>query len=404
MNCFISSLFLQIQSSQLKYRFKVYLTICLLTLVLSCFSYACLDSVVSCTSDGACDPGLVCVKTQCVDETVEGESYTVYAQEMHLRLVSQCGICHGIKGKGPSLPTPEEEEELRNMQADMQMDTMMVEETQEIQDPCAPFTDPLEIPKLPVILGDSGWRIYLNDLNEERLKASYQDTMQYINIDDPENSLLFAYGRGEIYITEDRLHPRVYPKKLIPTAEDMMNNMIREMNPSEMNPSDECIEEPSIDSTMTLESGDAMNGGMEVGQDQDDDQDQEVKPTLSKAQVTYQRLVNWSALQHKYFAGTGQFNIEVYQKNVMEVIDRVCGGCHRMPAPQIYASFEYEVKAMTSTGIASLAPLINPNNPSQSALIRMAFGDYEHQKLLSPMTDENLKYSESILTWIELLK
>jgi hypothetical protein len=401
MNCFIPSPFLWIQSSQFQYRLKVYLTISLLTLALSCFSYACLDSVVSCTSDGACDPGLVCVKTQCVDENVEGESYTIYTQEMHLRLVSQCGICHGIKGKGPSLPTPEEEEEqIRIMQAEMQMDTIMLEETQDIQDPCAPFTDPLEIPKLPVILGDSGWRIYLDDLNEERLKASYQDTMQYINIDDPENSLLFAYGRGEIYITEDRLHPRVYPKKLIPTAEDMMNDMMM----GEMNPSDECIEEPSVDPTMNLESEDVMNGGMEALQNREGDQDMEVKPTLSKAQVIYQRLVNWSALQHKYFAGTGQFNIQVYQTNVMEVIDRVCGGCHRMPAPQIYASFEYEVKAMSSAGIASLAPLINPKNPSQSALIRMAFGGYEHQKLLSPTTDENLKYSESILTWIELLK
>ena len=55
-----------------------------------CMMSACLESSVECTSDGACAEGLVCVNTQCVDTEVVGDSYQVYKEEMHLRLVSQC--------------------------------------------------------------------------------------------------------------------------------------------------------------------------------------------------------------------------------------------------------------------------------------------------------------------------
>ncbi|MBM4290111.1 MAG: hypothetical protein FJ138_00590, partial [Deltaproteobacteria bacterium] len=110
------------------------------------------------------------------------DPYLLYRAELHNRLVADCGVCHGVRGQGSSAGRYEP-----------------VADTEEgAQRPL----DVLDLPAMPVALGDSAWRIYLDDLTDERLIASYQDTAEFINLDDPARSLLLAYARGEMNVRE----------------------------------------------------------------------------------------------------------------------------------------------------------------------------------------------------------
>ena len=250
-------------------------------------------------------------------------------------------------------------------------------EMEAVEDPCAPNLEPLYIPKLPVTLGDSGWRIFLDDLSEERLRASYEDTMQYINVEKPEDSLLLAYGRGEIYITgvyggkKGRLHPRVYPSAL-GDACTLEALPMANINETDMN-------------LMGTDMG--MEDTME-------------EKALSKSEIVYQRMSSWAALSHKYFTGIGLFNLEVYQNNAQALIEGSCF-CHgkETEGTAIEPSFEFMRGSLEeASGVASLAPLINPNQPEKSALIRMAFEEYEHPPI-GALPD----YEQAMLSWIEKL-
>ena len=144
----------------------------------------CQTEPIECVSDSACGTGRLCVNARCVGPTVEGEAYEVYTSELHLRLAAQCGICHGVTGVGLS---SQAQEPLMN--ADVNDLATPAED-----DPSGGF-DPFALPTLPVGLGDSAWRIYMDRLTQGRLRASYEDTAQFLNQDAPDESLLLAYGR-----------------------------------------------------------------------------------------------------------------------------------------------------------------------------------------------------------------
>ena len=57
--------------------------------------------------------------------------------------------------------------------------------------------DPFGVPTYSATLGDYRWRIYIDDLTPERIRASYRDTLQYINKSDPAQSLLSLWTRGD---------------------------------------------------------------------------------------------------------------------------------------------------------------------------------------------------------------
>ena len=317
----------------------------------------CQTEPVECVSDPACGTGMLCVNTRCVGPTVEGEPYETYTSELHLRLAAQCGICHGVSGGGPTSQaqgTP--------MNPDVNEPATPAEDT-----PSGTF-DPFALPNLPVALGDSAWRIYMDSLNEGRLRASYEDTAQFLNQETPDESLLLAYGRGEIWITPDRLHPTLYNPKINVSPERSAESM----------------------EGQALEMGDA-----------------EATPTPEVAQLSldtsYERVRSWSGLDHSTTGRVYTLQLKAFQDGPQDVIASVCGSCHATPLPEPgpFGGFVFEASPQTSSALAVLRPLINPQEPASSALIRMAFGEYEHEVVLSAEADERQGFSERVIEWIQ---
>lgn len=291
----------------------------LLTLI---FLYACQEASVSCLSDLQCNEESVCVAGQCVGAELEDRDPELYyAEEMHYRLVAECGICHAATAVSQPAPPADEMEDMER--------------------------DPYKLPKYTTQLGDSGWRIYINDLTPERLKASYLETMQYINLNAPEDSLLFAFGRGEVGMSEFQAHPKLYTTR----AE------------------------------------------LEEGQ---------------KAPVGYERLLNWARLPHLN-SELIKYNLQNYLDGPQMIIEQRCGGCHDDgmepfgDALFIQGGFEFKLAPSTLADLAPLTALINLEQPEKSALIRLYIGEYDH--IENVVDEEGLEpLKEEIIPWIEGLK
>ena len=300
------------------------LTHCLI-LMMIIFCSACQEASVSCLSDLQCDEESVCVAGQCLGAELEDRDPELYyAEEMHYRLVAECGICHAATAVSEPVPP---------------IDQINMEE----------YTpdDPYELPRYTTELGDSGWRIYIDNLTPERLRASYLETMQYIDLNAPENSLLFAFGRGEVGINEYQPHPKLYTTK----------------------------EE------------------LEIGQ---------------KAPIAYERLLNWARLPH-LDPELITYNLQNYLDGPQMVIKTSCGGCHDQGGPifgdALYLRGGFAFKAIPEnlSDLADLTALINLEEPEKSSLIRLYIGEYDH--ILIAQTEESLEpLKEVIIPWIESLR
>ena len=69
---------------------------------------ACQEPSMECLSQFACGAQLTCVSGQCVGPEVEGLSFELYVDEVHARLVSECGVCHAAAPVSEPPPTPED--------------------------------------------------------------------------------------------------------------------------------------------------------------------------------------------------------------------------------------------------------------------------------------------------------
>ena len=303
-------------------------------LVYSLSFYACQDPSISCLSDTQCNQEETCVSGQCVGAELDNKKdpYTYYKEEMHYRLAAECGICHAAQEESEMPPIPGGEPEDENI-------------------------DPYKLPQYTVALGDSGWRIYMDDLNEDKLYASYLDTMQYINTVSPEESLLFAFGRGEVGISQKARHPKLYFTR----AEK---------------------EERQTEALMSEEAE---------------------EPFYQTAPIGYERLMNWAKLQHTD-RNILDYNLETYREGPQQIISNSCS-CHNVepilkgdnPIPR--GGFGFLTEPEDRADLAPLTALINPEDPSQSSLIRFLVGEYDHPKL----GDESrlIPLQEAVVPWIE---
>ena len=314
----------QFISNELNYYWITKIPSCLV-LVMIILNSACQEASVSCLSDLQCDEESVCVAGQCLGPELEDRDPELYyAEEMHYRLVAECGICHAATAVSePVLPVEQ---------------TGMEERT---------LDDPYELPRYTTELGDSGWRIYIDNLTPERLRASYLETMQYIDLKVPENSLLFAFGRGEVGINKYQSHPKLYTTK----------------------------EE------------------LEIGQ---------------KAPIAYERLLNWARLPH-LDSELITYNLQNYLDGPQMVINQRCGGCHNQDqtifgdALYLAGGFTFKTIPENVSDLADLTALINLEEPGKSSLIRLYIGEYDHIDIAK--TEENLEpLKEVIIPWIESLR
>ena len=291
---------------------------------------SCQEASVSCLSEQECDLEQTCVAGQCLGAELEDrDPFTYYKEEMHYRLTAECGICHAAADQSemPPVVTPQMEDNNK---------------------------DPYRLPTYTAAPGDSGWRIFIDDLNEEKFLASYLDTMQYINITAPEESLLFAFGRGEVGISQEAKHPKLYT---------------------------------------TRQELDELNQG----------------ETLYKtAPIGYERLVNWARLSHIH-PDVIRYNLEEYLELALPALSGRCGGCHNgsptlKPDERIpRGGFAYLLEATDPADLAPLSGLINLDEPAQSAIIRLFIGEYDHPNI--PMNLEALApFEEALIPWIESLR
>lgn len=311
---------------------------------------ACQESSVECLSERQCGPQLTCVAARCVGPEIDGDAFTLYVEEIHNRLVTECGICHGAY-EGPPLT----EEDLARARQGSEENT-----------------DPYRLPKLGVVPGDSGWRIYLNNLTPARLSASYDDTLQYLNLQAPEKSLLFAFGRGDVAISSTTLHPKLYP------SEEEIAQVLSQDEPATEGESD-----PETDA-----------GGAPL---------QELE---TQAPIGYLRLVNWSKLYHGISPEAIEYNLEIYNNGPKPFIISGCS-CHgggdplnaRERIPQ--GGFAFKLNPEEASDLALLSGLINLQDPPASALFRFFDQELDHNAAIPPINDQ---YIEAVTEWIQTLK
>jgi hypothetical protein len=309
----------------------------------SALCFSCQDASVSCLSDRQCDVESTCVSGQCVGaELIDQDPFKYYTEEMHYRLVSDCGICHAAAVESEPAPTPS---------------GMMEDENK----------DPYKLPIYSTDLGDSGWRIYIDDLNEQRLLVSYLDTMQYINLNAPEESLLFAFGRGEVGISQFARHPKLY------TTRDELAVM------GEMG-EDDGVDEDISDQNMIL---------------------------YQTAPIGYERLVNWARLPH----GNPQiirYNLAAYLDGPQTQVAQFCGGCHNGDPILLDESvlpsggFAFQKDPVDEADLAPLTGLINLSDPKGSSLIRLLVGEFDHPAIIEEA--RLLPLEEVVIPWIESLQ
>ena len=312
---------------------------------------SCQESSVSCLSDRQCDSESVCVAGQCLGaELQDRDPYDYYREEMHFRLAAECGICHAASEESVLPPPVSSEDEDQNI-------------------------DPYKLPTYTAAAGDSGWRIFIDDLTEETLRASYLDTMQYINLTSPEESLLFAFGRGDVGISQSARHPKLYTTR---AERDAL------LTPS-----------PLDDSAPDNEEEESMKGS-----------------ELTSAPIGYERLVNWARLPHSDPALI-TYNLEAYRNGPQQALG-LCSGCHSGdPILSAVVSedefiprggFAFKVMADDPADLAPLTALINLDDPANSALIRLYIGEYDHTN--NALSDESNLDSlrEALVPWIEQMR
>lgn len=283
---------------------------------------------MECISQFECGAQLTCVAGQCVGPQVEGESYALYKSEVHNRLVSECGVCHAAAAQSEQPVTPIDENE-------------DAKHTAEID-------DPFGLPTYTAALGDSGWRIYINDTpTEEQLLASYRDTLQYINLEKPEQSLLFVYGRGDAGVSVALEHPKLYP-----TAEELTQD----------------------------EGGESPFGVDYVG---------------------YQRLISWAALPHSDPSAV-VYDLDLYK----EYADNMTSSCycHTMNEDEEFSraklykgGFGVKWDAKTPGDLSPVTALLNLEDPPSSAFVRFAYGEFDHYNIRVNLTPEK---EAKVIEWI----
>ena len=294
---------------------------------------SCQEPSMECLSLSECDVNSTCVSGRCVGAEVEGSPFELYVNEMHARLVSECGVCHAASEESIPPPTPESNADEERM-----------------------FTseDPFRLPVYTAESGDSGWRIYISDLTPERLKASYRDTLHYLNSHAPEQSLLFAYGRGDLGVSISLAHPKLYP------------------------------------------TDDELAGVTEAQAEGAD-------------YVGYQRLVNWAKLPHAPEDGAVMYDLDEYLETAGTVLGG-CQGCHSgdliNTLDEGQGGFAIKSAAEAPEELAPLTPLINFEAPERSALIRFIYGEFDHVYLLGVFFQEEdmPNFERAVITWIESLR
>ena len=285
---------------------------------------ACQEASVSCLSDLQCDQESVCIAGQCLGAELEDRDPELYyAEEMHYRLVAECGICHAATAVSEEVPSP--------------IDMMELDER-----------DPYKLPKYTTQLGDSAWRIYIDDLTPERLRASYLETMQFINLKAPEESLLLAFGRGDVGMSQYQRHPKLY------TTRDEL----------------------------------------ELGQ---------------KAPIGYERLLNWAKLPH-LDSEVITYNLQNYLDGPQTIIAQRCAGCHEgnpilSDADTVLprGGFAFKSAPNDTADLGPLSALINLEQPEESALIRLLIGEYDHPNYAGE-EDGLTALKDKIIPWIEGLR
>ena len=298
-----------------------------LALILVLSFTACQEASLDCLSKSECDAETTCVAGRCVGVEVEGDPLELYANEMHPRLVSECGVCHAAAEESVMPPVGSDAED---------------------QEHSIESDDPFGVPTYSATLGDSGWRIYIDNLTPERIRASYRDTLQYINKSDPAQSLLFAFGRGEMGVSRYLAHPKLYP---------------------------------------TQEELDAPPENVE-GADY----------------VGYQRLITWAQLNHAPEDEMISYDLEFYQQEVSNVLG-VCASCHdgdptkSASSEKAQGGFAFNNNPESAQDLAPLSALINVEDPPQSALIRVSYGEFDHIEY--PVNEQ---FIETVLAWIETLR
>ena len=142
---------------------------------------------IPCISDERCPEELICLQGACVGEQLPpGDAEALYREEFHLRLASDCGVCHGLSSR-PRTSAPS-----------------------------AASGGIFELPQLGLAPQDGGWRIYLDELDDARLMASLRETEEELDSAEPSASRLLRYGRGEINLLSPEqpggplAHPRLY--------------------------------------------------------------------------------------------------------------------------------------------------------------------------------------------------
>ena len=319
----------------------------LLSLIL--FSACNEDSSTECFSDSACPPTFLCVNTRCVDSVIESKDpYTLYKDEFHNRLASQCGICHSaiLSPQVPSQSESNSEELNRNNMMDIGE------------------VDPFSLPPLSVQNGDSGWRLHINQPTEEQLRQSYEDTLQYINFANPDQSLLLLYGKGEIKINKNDPHPQVYEDKL-----------------NQIDPSD-------------------SQGGMM------NEENLLIDPKLLQ-DVSFARTLAWTrTLNAPTLLSVEEFTNPLptldFNKSPQSLLASTCNGCHNETLQE--GGFFFSALVEDAEDLYPFLPLMNFDNPSQSALLLMALGQYDHPPIINADTDQKEGYRYVLQAWIEIVR
>lgn len=322
------------------------------------------EEPVECLIDSSCEEGLVCVNTQCVGTELEvnAESWKLYKEEMHNRLAADCGICHGVRGALP--PAVYGQEPVNPEEAPEKVSVR-------------------DLIKLPVQSGDSGWRIYLDNLTDERLFASYLDTLQFVNKDAPERSLLLAFGRGEIKVNgsenADQIipHPKVYDVPIVgdpepPNCTLAFKEVEREQPKAPADPA----QDPPL-------------------------------PPPSPSQVSHQRLQAWAGLDHSQYGGAWPYTLDSYRAHVEPLVQEYCKACHGAKDDleaneSIRGGFCFPVEANSKADINLWASMINVNDPGASALLHFLNGDFDHAKYTKNNYEEIRDALEpAIQKWID---
>jgi hypothetical protein len=326
------------------------------------YGVAC-NTELGCVADSQCPTGLVCANTECVGPQVTPSSdpFALYREELHNRLAADCGICHGVRGAGSSAGRYE-----------------VVADTEEGQQ------RPLEVLNLPamsVALGDSAWRIYLDDLTDDRLIASYQDTAEFINLDDPARSLLLAYARGEVNVRELKLTRPEREAQMIPASRGIQHPVIYE--PAEETPVSDCLSSlnAEVPAPLTLPLPPEA-------------------PPPTVARLSYERLLSWVQLSgHTGYVGAKRLNLERYQAQAQAQVQSLCFGCHN-PTSLARDGFCFVRETTTASELHLLAPLINHTNLNESAILGFLDGQFDHTNL-SKTPEQKEAFRQALSSWLQ---